>query len=92
VGTGVARPVGRSTEQPRDKTDALGGPPRYTGDMPDTPLPAPLGDVEIEQRLLAAAIAEAKAENVWHDHAVVRAHLVAEIARLRAKLDQPRTP
>jgi uncharacterized small protein (DUF1192 family) len=60
--------------------------------MPDTPLPAPDGVAEVETRLLAAAIAEAKAENVWHPHSVVREHLLAEIARLRAKLEKPGTP
>ncbi len=54
--------------------------------MPDTPLPVPPSDAEVETRLLAAAIEEAKADNIWHPHSVVREHLLAEIARLRARL------
>ena len=60
--------------------------------MPDTPLPTPPSDAEIEKHLLELAVHEAEAENVWHPHAVVREHLVAEIARIRAKLDKPAGP
>lgn len=60
--------------------------------MPDTPLPVLPSDAEVEAPLLAAAIKEARDENIWHPHAVVREHLTAEIARLRAKQDKPGTP
>ena len=59
---------------------------RHAGAMPDTnPLP-PYDLDEAERRLLEAAVKEARESGPTIPHAVVRAEMLGEIARLRQLL------
>ena len=55
--------------------------------MPDTPMPQPLTDAEIERRLMDRAVREARAS--WPDipHEVVRAEMLLELEQLRRKIE-----
>lgn len=55
--------------------------------MPDTPMPQPLTDAEIERRLLDRAVAEARASGPDVPHEVVRAEMVQELEQLRRKIE-----
>lgn len=62
--------------------------PAYIGAMPDTPLPAPLTDEEIETRLLAAAVQEALDDpRPSIPHEVVRAWMLEKIAEWQREVD-----
>lgn len=57
--------------------------------MPDTPLPNPETDDEVESQLLAAAIRAADADPVRIPHEEIRAWLVGRIAELQSRIDAP---
>lgn len=70
--------------------DGEGGGAGYNGRMPDTPLPAPLTDEEIETRLLAAAVREAmeESDDQLIPHELVRAWMLEEIEALQRRIDE----
>lgn len=55
--------------------------------MPDTPMPTPLTDAEIERRLMERAIAEARASGPDIPHDVVREEMLRELAELRKRIE-----